>query len=212
MNESLQFNIVDIIVVIILLLGTVRGLLKGLSGMLADVISVLAALAAGWYGFRPVGDYIVGHTRLTEQGAYIAAFALVLIGAYLLMRALRLVLRSLLEFSFKGRIERVGGALAGLIHSGVLVAVLLLFLSLWPHEAVHQVVAEESVAGRFAAERLQPFYESLAEKYPVLRFPREQPEEPEELEPEFGPDLKTKPEPEPEQWPGRWEVDAEHTE
>lgn len=213
MNTPLQFNIVDIIVLAIILLGAVRGLLKGLSGMLADVISVLVALAAGWYFFETVGDFIVEHTRLTGSAAYTVSFAAVVLGAYALMRVLRLVLRSILEFSFKGRIERGGGALAGFIHATVLVAAVLLFLSLWPHEAVHQIVAEESVAGRFVAERLGPFYDSLAERYPVLRFPREREESPEEVDLDAETDVEPEPEaeaePEAEQWGGRWEVKEE---
>ena len=191
MDQLPQFNIVDMVVLVVVILGTVRGFLKGLSGELAAVGSAVIALLAGWFFFGPAGDYLVESTRLTESNAYPVAFAAVLIGAYLLMRILRLVLRSILEFSFKGRIERLGGALAGFLHATVLCAVVLLFLSLWPGEALHGLVAEESVCGRIAAERLRPFYEELAEKHPVLRFPREaEPNESdvEEEEPEPGPE------------------------
>jgi membrane protein required for colicin V production len=174
MSDLPQFNIVDIIVLVIVLLGAARGLLKGLSGELAAMGSAVISLFAGWYFFRPIGDYLVKNSRLTEDGAYVVSFALVVMGAYILMRILRLLLRSILEFSFKGRIERLGGALAGFLHAAVLVSVVLLFFSLWPHESLRQLVAEESVFGRIAANRLRPFYESLAEKHPVLRFPAEE--------------------------------------
>lgn len=171
--ESLStISVVDALVVIALLIGLARGIMRGLSGELAGLLSAAAALAAGWYGFRPLGAFIESSTRLTGQPAYTLAFAITVIAGYLLMRVLRLVLRAILEFSFKGSIERIGGAIGGLLHCALFVAVALIFLSLWPAEPLHRWITEQSYSGRFVMERLRPWYDKLTERYPDLPLPK----------------------------------------
>lgn len=165
-------SVVDALVVIALLIGLARGIMRGLSGELAGLLSAAAALAAGWYGFRPLGAFIENSTRLTGQPAYTLAFATAVIVGYFLLRVLRIVLRAILEFSFKGSIERVGGAIAGLLHSALSAAVALIFLSLWPTEPLHRWITEQSYSGRLVVERLRPWYDTLTERYPDLPLPK----------------------------------------
>lgn len=165
-------SVIDAAVVILLLFSLVRGVFKGLSGELAGLISAAAALAAGWYAFRPLGAWVEGHTRLSGGPAYVFAFALAVIAGYVAMRIIRLVLRSILEFSFKGTIERVGGALAGLFHGAIVAAVVLVFLSLWQNETVHRLITQESVAGRFVTQSLRPWYDAMVQQHPDLPLPR----------------------------------------
>jgi uncharacterized membrane protein required for colicin V production len=120
-------------------IGLIRGVMKGLSRELAGVISTAAALFAGWRLFDPVGAYLAGSTRLQDHGARMLAFLLVLVAAYLLMRVLRLILRSIMEFSFKGNIERVGGGIAGLLRVSALVAAVILAMALSPYEPARQI-------------------------------------------------------------------------
>ena len=171
MEHLPQFNIVDIIAMTLMAIGLIRGLAKGLSGELAGLLSACAALVAGWYFYKPFGGYLTGVTRLSERGAYALAFALTLVGAYILMRILRIVLRSLMEFSFKGNLERIGGALAGLIRMTVFSAALILVASLWPNDYVHEHFAVRSSFGRLLYDHLGPVYENLSEKYPALKIP-----------------------------------------
>ena len=173
MEQSPHFNIVDIVIMVLLLLGLIRGAWKGLSGELSDLISIAAAVFAGCFFYEPLGSYFLMNTRLHETASYLAAFFAALVGAYLLMRVLRLVLRHLMEFSFKGRIERIGGALAGLIHAGVVTTALVLVVGLLPDPTVHRRFVEESVFGNVIYERLGPVYEDFSEKHPALRMPGE---------------------------------------
>lgn len=172
LSSASTISVIDALVLILLVVSLIRGVVRGLSGELAGLISAAVALAAGWYGFRPLGEWVEVHTRLDGRPAFTLAFALAVIGGYLAMRILRLVLRSILEFSFKGAVERVGGALAGILHGGIVAAAVLLFLSLWPAEPLHRWITEESVAGRFVTSRLRPWYDSLVEQHPDLPLPR----------------------------------------
>jgi uncharacterized membrane protein required for colicin V production len=171
MEHLPHFNIVDLAVMVLLLLGLARGAMRGLSGELSGLISAGAALFAGWSLYRPIGDFLFNRSRLSEPAAHVVAFFAALVGGYLLMKVIGLILRSIMEFSFRGRIERVGGALAGFSRSAVVLAVILLLAGLWPSSSLHRLFAEESVAGRTVYRTLGPAYESLAEKHPALRIP-----------------------------------------
>ena len=174
MDTSTHFNVVDIAAVVLIIFGLVRGLMKGLSGELAGLLSAAAAVAGGWYGYQPLGNFLADKTRLSEPATVAVAFILALIGAYILMRILRLVLRSVMEFSFKGKIEKIGGMLAGGIRMTVVVAALVLMMALWPHEYLHRLFAEESVFGHFVFGTLGPVYEKIAEEHPALQIPRKE--------------------------------------
>jgi len=174
MENLPQFNLVDVLALIYVVLGALRGLSRGLSGELARLLSVVVAVAVGLYFYEPVGRYLLEHTRLAEGGettAYAVSFGVLLIGGWLAMRVLRFLLRSLMEFSFRGRLEKVGGAVAGFLRCSVEAAAVILLLGLVPHETMRRLFVDESLLGRPLARYVLPAYDELAEKYPTLRIP-----------------------------------------
>ena len=174
MENLPQFNLVDVIALICIVLGALRGLTGGLSGELARLLSAVGAVAAGIHFYEPLGRTLLDHTRMGEWGertAYGVAFALLLAGGWLVMRVLRFLLRSLMEFTFRGRIERVGGMLAGFLRASVVTGAVILLLGLVPHEAMRRLFVDESLLGRPLARYVLPAYEELADKYPALRLP-----------------------------------------
>jgi uncharacterized membrane protein required for colicin V production len=173
MNNFSYFHIVDIVAFILILVGLIRGLVKGLSGELAGLLGAAAAFAGAWYFYTPLGNFLIGKTRLSERASMAVAFVLALVGAYLAARILRLVLRNLMEFSFKGKIEKIGGLMAGGIRMAVVVTAFVLLVTLWPHEYLHRLFAEESVFGRFVFEKLGPVYEKIADEHPALKIPNQ---------------------------------------
>ena len=174
MDNLSHFNIVDLVALILILLGLIRGFMKGLSGELAGLLGAAAAFVGAWYFYTPLGNFLTDKTRLSERATVAVAFVLALIGAYMAMRILRLVLRHVMEFSFKGKIEKIGGMLAGGIRMTVVVTAFVLLMTLWPHEYLHRLFAEESVFGRFVFEKLGPVYEKIAEEHPALKIPRKE--------------------------------------
>jgi len=168
MESVPTYNLIDIVALILLLLGLLHGLRRGLSAELSAVISMAVSVGAGWYFYKPVGEQIYLATRLEEPASYALAFIVTLTGAFLLMMAIRLVLRSIMEFTFKGKIERIGGALCGLTRTALLTGALIFCVGLWPHVYLHRLFAEESLIGRCLSEHVPAAYESLSERYPSL--------------------------------------------
>lgn len=160
------FNTIDIILTALLAVGLLRGILRGLSGELASLISLVVAGIVGWRLYPPLGMYLTESTRMTPLQADTVSFLVLLVGALILLWALRIVLKHLMEFTFKGLLERLGGGLIGLLRYAVLLSALILLVHLFGQGTVHRLVAEESFIGRHVGARLVPLYDNWAQDHP----------------------------------------------
>jgi membrane protein required for colicin V production len=179
------WNWVDITALVILLLGMLAGLRRGLSRELAGGISAVIAAFVGWRFYQPLGEHIYRVTRLEQRPAHALGFLVAVLGAFLVLLAVRLVLTHIMEFTFKGKIERIGGMLFGFLRAAVITGAVIFFIGLWPHEYLHRMFAEESATGRMLQAWVPPAYEDLSEQYPGLpRLKARETQEEESLGPE----------------------------
>ena len=190
MNELPQFNIFDIIVLLYLLSGLYQGLRRGLSGELASVLSTGLAFVGGWKLYQPLGDHLLKVSKLSSPTAHALAFVILIVGGYIVLKIIRLLLRHLMEFSFKGKLERLGGALAGLIRVTVVAAAFVLMVGLGPGAFLRSLVIEKSVFGSQVFSRLGPVVESLKEKYPALQQAEEPAVPADEMQPDSSNDTE----------------------
>lgn len=166
MGEFPSPNAVDIGALVILLLGTIIGFRRGLSGEIARFIGTIAALCLGIYFYKPFGAWIAGHTRIGEETANVIAFAL-MAGAVLLITLLvRLILRSIMKISFEGNLEKAGGCIAGFIRALILVLMVFMAMNMWPHEYLNRTFGRESVIGSLVVKYM-PAIKKQVEKLPV---------------------------------------------
>lgn len=164
-----MYNAVDIAALILILLGALQGLRRGLSGELASVFSVVVAFFAAWKFYAPIGAYIAGHTRMSEPLANAFAFALCIVAGLLVMYSLGLLLQTIFVFTFKGKIERIGGALCGTVRLTLTACAAIFVLGLLPSEFLQRHFADESAVGRFLFLHLEPVKETIIEKIPALQ-------------------------------------------
>lgn len=162
------FNTIDIIILALLAIGTLRGVLRGLSGELASIISLVVAAVAGWHFYRPLGEYLADTTRMNAMQADTVSFVVIIGGALILLWALSVILKSIMEFTFKGQIERIGGGMMGLARYALLIAALILVIAQFSSGSVRERVIEESWVGRHTVEQVAPMYEDLVRRYPEL--------------------------------------------
>lgn len=168
----MNFHPVDIILVVYLLLASLHGLRRGLSSEIAHMVAAVAILAAAWIFSPQLADLLMSRTRLQDPGmAHGLSFALVIAGGFVLSLLLRLILKTLLDFSFKGRLERLGGALAGCLRGVVVVTVVVIAINLWPRGYFYEQVAEASFLGRNLSQAVMPLYEALATERPEWGLP-----------------------------------------
>ena len=165
------FNVVDGVVALLVIAGFLGGLRRGLSGELVRAIIAVAATAAAILYARPVSEWAISRWALDVRPALIGAFMAVLLGAYVSVTLIRVLLGRLADFTFKGKLERLGGGLCGVARAGAVSALILLLLGLAPNDNLRQLVVDESVAGRFVTQHLRPLYHELSERVPEIRLP-----------------------------------------
>ena len=164
-------NVTDIAAIGILLVGMYTGVRRGLSGELARVIAAIAAFYAAKKFATPAAEFVMQHREMPQEHAYLWSFVIILISAFILMWILRLVLQSLMTFAFRGRIERIGGAICGFLRASIIIAVLIIMLSFVPQENIRIPVTQESHVGRFVCKHLLPVYDNLQQRVPELKLP-----------------------------------------
>lgn len=165
------FNVMDAVVAVILLMGALGGLKRGLSGELSRMAAVLIAVLAGWKLAAPCAEWAVEQLGASQDGGFLIAFILIAVLALVALWLLRKVLRNVMDFAFKGRLEKVGGAVCGTLRAALIAACLLLALGLAPQPDVQRLVAEQSCFGRLTARHLRPLYEDLRARRPELGLP-----------------------------------------
>ena len=167
-----QLNLIDIAAGIYLLFGVFRGFKRGLSGELARLVSIAVILIAGWQLYEPLGQKIGEITRLTDNESRLAGFVLSLVAAGLVMVLLRWVLKNMMEFAFKGNIERIGGMIAGFLRTLAIVTAIVVAASLSPSAYLAQKFSEDSRIGSLITRYVVPTYQLITEENPELGLPK----------------------------------------
>ena len=165
------FNAVDAVVLIWLVIGGWHGARHGLTGELGRLLAAALAFFVAWQGCGWLGGRMLATGRLSAMAAHGVAFVLMLIATYILLRLMAILLKNLATFSFKGKLEPLGGAFMGLLISALLVMGLLFVLGRWPNEKLQRWFAEDSACGRVVQVQLAPLYARLVARYPSLRIP-----------------------------------------
>jgi len=166
MDMLQTFNLVDIGALVVVAVGTFVGYRRGLSGELARLVSIVAAFVLGLFFFRPVGAWIVNHTRLEDRSAQAVAFMVTIGAALVAMVLLRIVLKRVMQVVFEEMTDKVGGAIAGFVRAALTVAIIVMMVNTWPHDYLNRQFGEESVIGRLVLKYV-PILREKVEELPV---------------------------------------------
>lgn len=166
-----QLNIVDVVIAVYLIYGAVRGVRRGLSGELARLFSLAVAIVAGWQFYEPLGEQLAAYTRLTGAAASIAGFFCTVLAAGAVLLVLRLMLKNIMEFAFKGKIERLGGLLAGVIRAFCIASLALIAVAFVPVPYLQEQVRKESRVGSAILRVVFPLYQDVAVGHPEWGLP-----------------------------------------
>jgi membrane protein required for colicin V production len=118
-------NPFDIVICVVLVYCLIRGIFRGLVKEISSLVGVLAGFWAGYtyYGMlaRPLAQWI-------SNPAYrsILGFILIFSAVFILISLLGVIMRYLLSIVFLGWVDRISGALFGLLKGVLITSVLLL--------------------------------------------------------------------------------------
>lgn len=163
---------VDLVALAFLIYGLIRGVLRGFSGELARLLYVLAAVAGASLARPFLSGLLLGHTRLNDEDADRLGLALAAVLSIAAVLLLRLLIRKLFQFSFKGKLEKIGGAVLGLATAGVLVSAVFVLAAHAPWPGVREVAQSGSISGRTAKFLFPPLYRQLAGRMDLPPLPQ----------------------------------------
>lgn len=163
-------NAPDIAVGVVLLIGILGGARRGLSGEIARLVTIVIAVFVAWRFSDPAADWVAGRMEWPKADAAPVAFVGVLFLCYTALTLVRHALRVFLDFSFKGKLELLGGALFGLVRALVFCVAGLMCAALIPSAPIQQAMSE-SRSGSAVINHLVPLYANWSEDNPRFKLP-----------------------------------------
>ena len=140
-------SIVDIVTLAVIAVGALMGLIRGLSGELARLVSTIAALLIGLRFYRPISKWASDSTRLTGDSALALGFVVIIIAVIVIMVLIRIIMKRMLKVVIEGGVERIGGLIAGVISTSVTVFMCFVILNLMPNSYLKRKFGEETIVG-----------------------------------------------------------------
>ncbi len=141
-------NVIDIIILVLLLGGILTGIRRGFVLQVATILGAIAALGVARQEYPDVrqalGQFAPQSPWLTVV-AYLLVFLVVWGAIILLARRVRWLVRAMLL----GSLDRLGGAVIGLLQAIVVVGVLLYLGSHAPNHQLKTLIAHSSLAPPF---------------------------------------------------------------
>ncbi|TKJ41020.1 hypothetical protein CEE37_04975 [candidate division LCP-89 bacterium B3_LCP] len=153
----------DIIILIIVVASAIEGTVQGFVYEVCSLLGLIAgfflaveffSLLAGHLGFIPIPDWLIKAI----------AFLLILVAANIIFRLVGKSLRLVLRKIFMGWLDRIAGAVFGLVRGIVIVLLITLILLFTP---ISSILEKEAPTTRFmtpSIETVQPFLKMLVGK------------------------------------------------
>ncbi len=144
-----NFTIVDLIASIVIIIGGVQGLIRGLSGEMAHLLGAICAFVGGALLHEPVGNWIATYTRLDDQGGRILTYIVTVILFLILWACFRRIIKKLLQLVVTVGFDKTAGVPAGMLRMAAIVGIVFIAIHIW-QAPFQEHVGEESFFGRQA--------------------------------------------------------------
>jgi hypothetical protein len=154
-----EFTSIDLILGTGVGLGAISGVVRGL------------AIATAWVGCIPLGDILVDKLNVLNDNRVLLAFILLFAGTSIVLWGVRVISRTMADFSFKGPWERLGGLLLGSLKNTIGLTLLLLYTAYAQPLLSYDTLIGNSHFGSLVEDRLLPQYEKFAEDHPEWYLP-----------------------------------------
>ncbi len=141
-------NAIDVIILLLLLGGTLTGIRRGFVLQVATILGAIAALGVARQEYPDVRQalaQVASQSPWLTVIAYLLVFLVVWGAIILLARRVRWLVRAMLL----GSLDRLGGAIIGLLQAIVVVGVLLYLGSHAPDHQLNTLIAHSSLAPPF---------------------------------------------------------------
>ena len=121
-------NAFDILILVILGYSLVRGLFRGLVKEISSIIGVFGGFYAAYTYYKVLGGLLSG---LIQDVSYlnILSFLIIFCGVLIVVSVLGVIIKYLLNITFLGWVDRIGGVVFGIAKGILIIAVLFISLT-----------------------------------------------------------------------------------
>ena len=121
-------NPFDILIITILAYGLIRGIFRGLIREISSIVGVLGGFYAAYSYYPHVADLIspwISNPAYLNILSYLVLFS----GVVIVVSILAVVIKYLLNIAYLGWVDRICGALFGMLKGGLVICVLFIALT-----------------------------------------------------------------------------------
>lgn len=113
---SVTPNWFDLLVLVVLILGLIRGRKRGMSVELLDVLQWLTIVVVSALAYRPAGDFLASYVSIQRLFAYLTSYLVVVGVIFILFKLIRRAVgEKLVGSDIFGRMEYYFGMVAGML-------------------------------------------------------------------------------------------------
>ena len=151
-----NFNWVDILLILLLLKTVYVGARRGLTAEFFKLIGTVLSLVLGLHNYNRIATALVEYINIPIWLSQFVILVIIVLLIRVIFKYIVLLLLKFLKIQFVLQLERIGGALVGLVRSFLIGGLLLLILSFLPIGYLYRSICERSC--------LAPYFINLTEK------------------------------------------------
>ncbi|MEM1002438.1 MAG: CvpA family protein [Bacteroidota bacterium] len=121
-------SVIDIVLGSLLIIGTVRGLMKGLFVEVASLLALVLGIYGAIHFSNYASSFIDPHVSWTEQTLQIVSFAITFVIIVMAIGLAGKALTKLADFAALGLLNKLLGAIFGLVKIGLILSIVLLLI------------------------------------------------------------------------------------
>lgn len=122
-------SIVDIILLICFVPSLMNGIRKGFISQVISIVSLIAGIWVSYEFASMAGEWIGQYIEASENVLKIMAFALIMVGMFLVLGLLGRFLEGIISFVMLGWVNKLLGAAFALLKAGLIVGLLIMVFS-----------------------------------------------------------------------------------
>ena len=119
-------SIIDIILLICFVPAVVNGIRKGFISQVISIVSIIAGVWVSYEFSTIVAEWIGQYIQASENVLHLVAFALIMVGVFLLLALLARLIESLVNFVMLGWLNKLLGVVFALIKSGLIIGLVIM--------------------------------------------------------------------------------------
>ena len=143
-------NWLDIVVIVFLAISTITGLRKGLIKTIIPLVGIIIAVVLAGRFYGSVADWLSTWLHSPSQ-ANIAGFAIIFVAVVIASLIIASLLSKFLSLLLLGWVDKLGGAILGLVMGGLVCGAILTILTKYNFPGMEGTIHDSSLASFFVA-------------------------------------------------------------